>query len=444
MTNSVPIKVEKYLNKFAVGNWKLNFRPGEKINNVIVIPAICEYENIKRLLDSLLENGPKYFRSTLILFVINNSVSSNEVVKNDNLKSLLFLKQLVLRKNINNDPLIEKALTSYLCFAFIDAAAKGNELPKKNAGAGLARKIGMDLALTVFDYSSTAKKLLFCLDADCIVEKNYITSIVENFNSRNLSSAVVNFRHQIGPDSETTEAIICYEIFLRYYVLGLKFARSRYAFHAVGSTIICDYESYIKAGGMNKQKAAEDFYFLEKIAKNANVDRIDDTTVYPSSRKSWRVPFGTGQRINRFLQKNQNEYLLYNPESFTILKRWLNIFNSIENFNAEEYLAEAEKIDNDLFNFLIEQNFLKDWEKILLNSKTKEQIFKQKIRWFDGFRTLKLIHYLRDKSYPLINMFDALDEMLKNFDIEPIERNGISIPPIEIQIKYLEALRKLT
>ena len=43
-----------------------------------------------------------------------------------------------------------------------------------------------------------------------------------------------------------------------------------------------------------------------------------------------------------------------------------------------------------------------------------------------------------------MNMFDALDEMLKNFDIEPIERNGISIPPIEIQIKYLEALRKLT
>jgi hypothetical protein len=140
MTNSVPIKVEKYLNKFAVGNWKLNFRPGAKINNVIVIPAICEYENLRMLLDSLLENDPKYFRSTLILFVINNSASSNEVVKNDNLKSLLFLKQLVLRKDINNEPLVEKALASDLSFAFVDAAANRNELPEKKQRCRACKK----------------------------------------------------------------------------------------------------------------------------------------------------------------------------------------------------------------------------------------------------------------------------------------------------------------
>ena len=439
----IPQKVEKYLNKFGIKNRQLNFHPGEKINNAIVIPAISEFENIKKLLVLLSENDPEYFKSTLVIFVINNLVSSSPEVKGDNQKSLSFLQQLVQKKNLENNSLIGKAMASGLNFAFVDAASKGNELPEKDGGAGLARKVGMDLALSIFDYSSLGKKLLFCLDADCIVEKNYITSIIENFNSRNLSAAVVNFRHQIVPGSETSEAIICYEIFLRYYVLGLKFAVSYYAFHTIGSTIICDYESYIKAGGMNKQKAAEDFYFLEKAAKNVNVERIEDTTVYPSSRKSWRVPFGTGQRVTRFLQKVQNEYLLYNPKSFYILKQWLEIFNSGYDFNTQDYLFKAKNINTELYNFLIEQNFSNDWGKIILNSKTKEQIFKQKILWFDGFRTLKLIHYLRDKSYPLINMFDALDEMLKNFDIKSIERNGISIPPIEIQIQYLEALRKL-
>ena len=442
--SNIPLEVEKYLQKFGTGNWQLNFVLQEKINNAIVIPAISEFENLKKLINSLCENDPKYFKSSLIIIVINNLESSSREVKADNQKSILLFKQLVQKKNLDNDSLIGKVLTSGLYFAFVDASSNGKELPEKDGGVGLARKIGMDLALTAFDYSSSSKKLIFCLDADCTVDKNYIANIVVNFNSRNLSAAVVNFRHQIEPGNENAEAIICYEIFLRYYVLGLKLANSHYAFHTIGSTIICDYESYIKAGGMNKQKAAEDFYFLEKLAKNINVDMIEDTTVYPSSRKSWRVPFGTGQRVTRFLQKVQNEYLLYNPESFYILKQWLKIFNGEENFNSSEYLYESKKINIELYNFLIEQNFLNDWEKILLNSKTKDQIYKQKIRWFDGFRTLKLIHYLRDKSYPLMNMFDALDEMLKNFDIKSIERNGISIPPIEIQIKYLELLRKLT
>ena len=91
-----------------------------------------------------------------------------------------------------------------------------------------------------------------------------LTSIVDEFNKRNLSAAVVNFRHNIEEDSPTTAAIICYEIFLHYYVLGLKYANSPFAFHTIGSTMICDHESYIKVEGMNKKKAAEDFYFHGK------------------------------------------------------------------------------------------------------------------------------------------------------------------------------------
>ncbi len=88
--------------------------------------------------------------------------------------------------------------------------------------------------------------------------------------------------------------------------------------------MICSYDSYIKTEGMNKRKAAEDFYFLEKLAKNFPITKIESATVYPSGRSSWRVPFGTGQRVTRFLAKGQNEYLLYSTESFRILKLWLN------------------------------------------------------------------------------------------------------------------------
>jgi hypothetical protein len=327
----------------------------------------------------------------------------------------------------------------------IDAASCDYEMPQKTGGVGLARKIGMDEALKIFDYTSPVKKILICLDADCTVSPNYLAAIVEEYNTRNLSAAHVNFSHNVEEDSPSTAAIICYEIFLLYYVLGLKYADSPFAFHTIGSTMICDYESYIKIEGMNKRKAAEDFYFMEKLGKNYKIERISSATVYPSSRSSWRVPFGTGQRVGRFLSHIQNEYLLYDPISFDILKQWLQIFSSEQIKSSDEYLEPAKKIHPELANFLSKQNFEDDWAKIVKNSPTAEQIAKQKQKWFDGFRTLKLIHHLRDTAFPQIDMFKALNGMFErvgiNEDFFWVERD---IPNLDVQKKYLGLLREIT
>ena len=445
----IPIEVKKYLGKYSLSSWKIEASSLENLTSVVVVPAICELENIKKLLVSLSNNDNRYFSSTLILFVINNSANSTFDVKEDNQKSLKVLREIMEKVNHSNDKFLERIIASNLRVGLVDASSPGKELPDKDAGVGLARKIGMDLALSVFDYQSKNKKILICLDADCTVENNYLTEIINNFNSKNISAAVVNYSHPIIEDNENSEAIISYEIFLRFYDLGLIFANSPFAFPTIGSTMICDYESYIKVEGMNKRKAAEDFYFLEKLAKNYSIEKIKNTIVYPSSRSSWRVPFGTGQRVNRFLSQKQNEYLLYDPKSFSILKEWLEVFTS-DKISSEGLLLESSKeIDLQLYEFLIQQHFHEDWKKILANSKTLEQLNRQKRNWFDGFKTLKLIHYLRDTKYPMINMFDAIDKlfgMMRNPSTEfatklSDERKGLSIPPIEIQMEYLTLLR---
>ncbi len=445
----IPIEVKKYLGKYSLSSWKIEASSLENLTSVVVVPAICELENIKKLLVSLSNNDNRYFSSTLILFVINNSANSTFDVKEDNQKSLKVLREIMGKVNHSNDKFLERIIASNLRVGLVDASSPGKELPDKDAGVGLARKIGMDLALSVFDYQSKNKKILICLDADCTVENNYLTEIINNFNSKNISAAVVNYSHPIIEDNENSEAIISYEIFLRFYDLGLIFANSPFAFPTIGSTMICDYESYIKVEGMNKRKAAEDFYFLEKLAKNYSIEKIKNTIVYPSSRSSWRVPFGTGQRVNRFLSQKQNEYLLYDPKSFSILKEWLEVFTS-DKISSEGLLLESSKeIDLQLYEFLIQQHFHEDWKKILANSKTLEQLNRQKRNWFDGFKTLKLIHYLRDTKYPMINMFDAIDKlfgMMRNPSTEfatklSDERKGLSIPPIEIQMEYLTLLR---
>jgi hypothetical protein len=427
---NLPINVEKYLRNKSAGTWKLEPNNFTGITTTVVIPVIAESKNIPMLLNSLNRNNPSYLKRTAIIFIVNNTSSSQDEVKIDNLASLLFIRNA-----------IDKNEYPQLNLRLIDASSRGNELPERDGGVGLARKIGMDLALTIFDYFSNEKKILICLDADCTVSTNYIETIISGFNKRNLNAASIHFEHD-AEQAENPEAITCYEIFLRYYVLGLKYARSPFAFHTIGSSMACDFESYINIGGMNKKKAAEDFYFLEKLGKVVTVESIDSAVVYPSSRGSWRVPFGTGQRVNRFIARTHDEYSLYSPDSFIVLKEWLAFLNSTKDASSI-ILSEAKKIHSSLYSFLLEQKFEQQWNSILSNAKAEGQLSIQKKLWFDGFKTLKFIHYLRDNAYPNINMFDACDKLFELLKIGcKIERDE-SIPPLVVQKNYLELLRKI-
>ncbi len=427
----LPKQVRKYLDRQSLSNWKLEIGKKNLFSNIIVIPALSEYENVKTLIHSLTLNNIEYLKETLVIFIVNNLESHSNEIKENNLELLTYLRNYINGEN------------TLLNIEIIDASSNNKVLPEKDGGVGLARKVGMDLALNYFNYRNKNKKILICLDADCTVSKKYIETIISEFNKNNFSAGCVNFYHTLPKEIEDQKAIINYEIFLRYYVLGLQYAKSPYAFHSIGSTMVCDFENYIKVGGMNKRKAAEDFYFMEKLAKVTNINRINGATVFPSSRGSWRVPFGTGQRVNRYLSQEKNEYLLYSPKSFEILKEWLDVFHRKRKSSGEQYLAEAKEINSTLFNFLVEQRFETSWDKILDNSKTKEQIEKQKVFWMDSFKTLKLIHYLRDNEFPQENMFDALDKLFTKLGIINSIKRDTEIPSIEVQLKYLEILREL-
>ncbi len=436
---SVPRQVDDYLKKYGLSYWNIETSITSGITNVVVVPAIAELENIKKFLASYVRLDQTFADSTLLLFVINNMNTSSDEIKLDNQLTLMHLRGIM--SGNPSDETGQELLEKDINLAIMDAASPRKVMPEKDGGVGLARKIGMDAALNVFDFAARDKKIILTTDADCTLEPNYLTEVVNNLNKRDLQAAVVDFRHDVSGNNKLSEAIICYEIFLRYYVMGLKYAGSPYAFHTIGSTMVCDYESYIKVEGMNKRKAAEDFYFLEKLAKNVKIETINSTSVYPSGRGSWRVPFGTGQRVNRFLSAIQNEYTLYDPESFTILKSWLEVFNNPGQTDIEYYLRNAKEIHPELLRFLYYQNFEPDLVNIMKNSKTEEQLKLQKSRWFDGFLTLKFIHHLRDNGYTEINMFDALDKMFDNLNLPWKPDRTDAIPEINVRRDYLDILR---
>jgi hypothetical protein len=408
-----PKEVINYLNDKAFKKWELEWLEVPGIEQVIVVPAICEFKQIESLLYSLIKNDRSLLQKSLVIFVINNSLSSSREIKEDNKQSLSLCRSIINKSS--SRPFINEILKSGMKIGLIDASSEVKEFEDKQGGVGLARKIGLDQALKVFDYSISGKKLLISLDADCTVEENYLREINIYFNKQNIFVANIDFEHNLEGEKISRRGIISYEIYLRQYVIGLLFARSPYSFHTIGSILVCDHEAYIKAGGMNTRKAAEDFYFLQKLAKHYKIHKITSTKVKPSARQSWRVPFGTGKSMTDYLT-GKKEILLYDPDEYVILKNWLELFNSDLSFNADSLLIETKKIHPELFNFLVGRKFFEDWNRILRNSKSEKQLNYQRKNWFDAFKTLKLMHHLRDTSFPMIGIKSGVEKLFKIFD----------------------------
>jgi hypothetical protein len=402
----IPRHIQEYENRFALLDRPLVASELGGIDQIVVIPVLAEKQSLPATLASLALNPDRELRRSLILCVINNrglNLASPGEIK-DNQDTIHYLQAL-----INGLP---GNVTPSLRLAYIDASSPGREMPDKYGGVGTARKIGLDKALSLFDYTRPGEKLLISLDADTLVEADYLAAIRSYFRPEK-AAAVVNYAHQIPVTARERLAISNYEIFLRYYVLGLRYAGSPYAFPSIGSTMVCTAAAYVAVGGMNRRDAAEDFYFLNKLAKFKTVGCIGTTTVYPSARASRRVPFGTGRRIIRFLEEGEEGWLLYDPRIFLILKRWLQAMEAAPDRETAEIMSQAGQIDARLLAFLEQHQFAAVWSKIRKNVRRSEGLQRHFHCWFDGFKTLKLVHFLTEQGLPQINMFSALEKLLR-------------------------------
>jgi hypothetical protein len=285
--------------------------------------------------------------------------------------------------------------------------------------------------------------VICCLDADTLVMENYLAAVHAHFSMTDDPAAVAGYAHQKPADPRLLAAICCYEIFLRAYVMGLSFAGSPYAFHAIGSTMSCTAQAYAAVRGMNRRRAAEDFHFLDKLAKFRKIGHIGTTTVFPSSRPSDRVPFGTGQRMLRFMNGGMDEYRLYDPQIFTILREWLAEMEADPDRGSEAILASARKVHSGLKAYLDLSRFAIDWPVIRRNYPDAEHLRRQFHVWFDGLKTLRLVHHLSRSAFPPVPLFGGLKGLLDRMGqaIPLITGIPAGIPEPDIQFRILEELR---
>ena len=290
-------------------------------------------------------------------------------------------------------------------------------LPNKNAGVGWARKIGMDWAITHFNRYNNEKGIIISLDADTLVEKNYFNSI-SNFYKTNPNSigATLYFEHPI-PEGKLGKAITLYELYMRYYKNALQYIGFPYPIYTVGSCFTLRAEAYVQQGGMNRRKAGEDFYFLQKLLPLGSLGEIKSTVVQPSSRLSTRVPFGTGSSLNQYIEGTMELEKTYSFDSFLILKTF---FDNIESYYYNHQTLSANRLgSNQIFiSFIIEINFCDELKELISNCSSIEVYRKRFFHLFNAFKILKWLNHCMANGYNKNGILEESKKLLVMKDIK--------------------------
>lgn len=420
--------VEKYLKNYAEPEVNLIpelYENHKTWDNVISIPCYNEYHEMIDLLDN---NLPQLVKNTLVVINVNaNQNSDIEVFKTNN-KLIDYIKS-------NSDSNYDRntnSLMEFLKYKNYDILLidKTNENRFFNAkyGVGLARKIGADISLKLINQGLIKSNWIKTTDADVKLSDNYL----DITPGKEYSAIAYTFYHNDLQKNSQGLALQLYEIYLRYYYLGLIYAGSPYAFHTVGSSMSISAEHYAKVRGFpKKREAAEDFYMLNKLAKTGKIYRDKSSIINIKGRESNRVPFGTGASMNKIskLLDLKEQYYIYNPIVFDVIKNIYKIFSVvIENKDMQSINPLIDEYN--LQDVFIEFELKEVINNCLKLSKDSKVIRGHINNWFDAFKILKVINYLSRNRYNQLVWSNALSTapFIKNInldnDIETI-RNDI-------------------
>lgn len=370
---------QKYLSRQSL--LKTNISPPRvNLTLTVIIPAYNEPGIIKAL--SALKQCNPTKNQTEVLVLFNSAQSSPQKIIDNNYCQYQQVKDWA---SINN----QATITFHALLA--------KNLPDKHAGAGLARKIAMDEAVNRYYQINNPNGIIVSLDADTLVLSNYLVDIEKAFlSNEKLQATTFYFEHRSNKNPEINHAIEIYELYLRYFKQALTYTGFPYAYHTIGSAFAVRASAYVRQGGMNRRQGGEDFYFLHKIFPLGFVKELNYIKVYPSSRPSDRVPFGTGPAVKKIL--SDGNYACYQPEYFEVLKTFFNqvpqFFNSTEKNNCHFY----ETLDASLKAFIAKTDFCQKIEEINSNVTTLENFKKRFFQWFNAFQIIKYLNFIHKKT----------------------------------------------
>jgi glycosyltransferase involved in cell wall biosynthesis len=365
---------------------------------IIVIPCLSE-PDVTQTLDSVKQCEAPLCRAEIII-LINHSRNAPEKVKSMNELCKSNIQSWILRNSGER-------------FDFFVVGPV--ELPQKWAGAGLARKKGMDEALRRFNLIQKPEGIIVSLDADTLVERNYLREIENHFreNAQDVG-ATISFKHQTdGLSDRHLQGILLYEKYMKYFRDALAFTGYPYPMFTVGSAFAVKSDAYVRRGGMNRRKAGEEFYFLQHLVEFGKVGEINTTAVHPSARLSDRVPFGTGPVLRKWMSGEKDLTMSYNIKAFIDLKQFFDVKDQLFNISPEDYRFFPDQLPEAVGSFLKKDNFLMQINDLNSNCSSLSTFRTRFFQKFNAFKILKFLNFAHEYFYEEADLKEQINNLYK-------------------------------
>lgn len=386
---------DRYINNNLYQNLDFKRAPSGLLRYIIAIPAFAE-PDIFITLQSIKKCKPGKFAAEVLILVNFPETIAWDIKKNN--IDLFHSVSEWCQKNSNEE---------LLFFCFIS-----DNLPRKYAGPGLARKILMDLAVKRFNSIDLPDGLIVSLDADTMVPTDYFEQIEHSLEKHPKAGCLIfNFAHADSGNeymSKVYRSAILYEMYLRYLKLMLKRTGFPHYHHTIGSCFAVKAFVYSQVGGMNKRKGGEDFYFLHKVFPVTETNYLKDLILIPSVRPSWRVPFGTGPAIRQMAAQPEIKYLTYNPESFRDIEKLINLLPEIYSGHGNHLTDIINQLPKSLNTFIHDNKGVAKITDIKNNCASKQAFTKRFFLWFDAFMIIKYLNYVKDRIYKSTSVVKAV------------------------------------
>jgi hypothetical protein len=197
----------------------------------------------------------------------------------------------------------------------------------------------------------------------------------------------VPYYHELVGKDDLDRAMLRYEIYMRTYAINMWRIKSPYSFTALGSAIALPVWAYKAVGGMTPKLSGEDFYFLQKIVKSGRLLHWNLEFVYPATRLSDRVFFGTGPALSKGISGDWQSYPIYSYKLFDLIASTSNAFK----------VLFTKDIVTPLDDFLYSKFGELPWQKLRQNFKTEAHFVRACHEKIDG---LRILQFLKESQLP--------------------------------------------
>jgi hypothetical protein len=370
-----------YLERHAFYGRFIDVAPEPDTSIIVVIPCYNEPDIIDSVESLFYANRPSF--PVEIIVVVNAPENASNESKEQNRRTVLKIREWCSNYNFPD---------------FRVHVIDVDPFPARHAGAGFARKAGMDEAVRRFNLLNNENGIIVSFDADSVCDPNYFTELEKCLLVNKFNGCTIYFEHPLEGDAESEviyEAVTLYELYLRFFVQALRLTGFPWAFHTIGSCFAVNVRVYAAQGGMNRRRAGEDFYFLHKLFPLGNFTELNTTRVVPSERASDRVPFGTGPAIKKYLKGDRALLRTYSLTTFLELSEVFDKVPDMYNKGEKELEEIIGQFPGCIGKFLYNHGFIGAIQEMNMHSAGLVTFRKRFFTWFNAFRVIKFLNYSR-------------------------------------------------